>query len=331
MVSTRLRALTRFASTSISESSVAAPRRRRLRESHCRQGRKAQYDREMRKNRELFHRETPSKRMPGIRRSPDTSGILPAVYDGQRQYRTKFLFYTTTETFVLYCPRPRRTPPPATRPEPRRQWNVRSKLETIGIPPMTEALPRLSESAMVNRQNVEALRARIVQRYEGLSPRLKQVAAYALEHPNDIGLETLAVIAKRCKVQPSTIVRFAKTFGYDGASEMQKLFRDELLSLAPEPELCGSHPPVQRARRRCRLAVAIGTAARIHGRQHRRTAAPEPDHAPGGPRARRAPDRRGRIRLSGRACAAPSRSPPILPTRSVMRTSALTWSMGSPA
>jgi DNA-binding MurR/RpiR family transcriptional regulator len=80
---------------------------------------------------------------------------------------------------------------------------------------------------MTNRRNVEALRARIVQRYEGLSPRLKQVAAYALEHPNDIGLETLAVIAKRCKVQPSTIVRFAKTFGYDGASEMQKLYRDE--------------------------------------------------------------------------------------------------------
>ncbi len=100
---------------------------------------------------------------------------------------------------------------------------------------MTEALPRQSDSAMTNRRNVEALRARIVQRYEGLSPRLKQVAAYALEHPNDIGLETLAVIAKRCKVQPSTIVRFAKTFGYDGASEMQKLFRDELLSLAPSP------------------------------------------------------------------------------------------------
>jgi DNA-binding MurR/RpiR family transcriptional regulator len=36
-------------------------------------------------------------------------------------------------------------------------------------------------------------------------------------------------------VQPSTIVRFAKTFGYEGASDMQKLFRDELLSLAPSP------------------------------------------------------------------------------------------------
>ncbi len=100
---------------------------------------------------------------------------------------------------------------------------------------MTEALARQAEIAMTARNNIEALRTRIVQRYEALSPRLKQVAAYALEHPNDIGLETLAVIAKRCKVQPSTIVRFAKTFGYDGASDMQKLFRDELLSLAPSP------------------------------------------------------------------------------------------------
>jgi DNA-binding MurR/RpiR family transcriptional regulator len=100
---------------------------------------------------------------------------------------------------------------------------------------MTEAQARQADRAMTARNNVEALRSRIVQRYETLSPRLKQVAAYALEHPNDIGLETLAVIAKRCKVQPSTIVRFAKTFGYDGASDMQKLFRDELLSLAPSP------------------------------------------------------------------------------------------------
>ena len=100
---------------------------------------------------------------------------------------------------------------------------------------MTAPQGRHAESAMIARKNVEALRAQIVQRYESLSPRLKQVAAYALEHPNDIGLETLAVIAERCKVQPSTIVRFAKTFGYDGASDMQKLFRDELLSLAPSP------------------------------------------------------------------------------------------------
>jgi DNA-binding MurR/RpiR family transcriptional regulator len=84
-------------------------------------------------------------------------------------------------------------------------------------------------------KNIEQLRAEIVARHDELSPRLRQVAAYVLEHPNDVGLETLAVIADRCGVQASTIVRFAKAFGYDGASKMQRLFRDELLSSAPSP------------------------------------------------------------------------------------------------
>lgn len=83
--------------------------------------------------------------------------------------------------------------------------------------------------------DIEQLKAEIIARYDTLSPRLKQVAAYVLDHPNDMGLETLAVIAERCGVQASTIVRFAKALGYDGASQMQKLFRDALINAAPSP------------------------------------------------------------------------------------------------
>ncbi|WOF42552.1 MurR/RpiR family transcriptional regulator [Sphingopyxis indica] len=78
--------------------------------------------------------------------------------------------------------------------------------------------------------SAEELRAEIVARYESLSKRLKQIARYILDEPNDIALETLAVIAERCGVQPSAIVRFAKSFGFEGASQMQRLFRDGLLS-----------------------------------------------------------------------------------------------------
>ena len=83
--------------------------------------------------------------------------------------------------------------------------------------------------------NLELLRSEITNRYDELSPRLKQVASFVLDNPNDIALETLAVNASRCDVQPSTIVRFAKVFGYSGASEMQRLFRDEILAAAPSP------------------------------------------------------------------------------------------------
>ena len=88
---------------------------------------------------------------------------------------------------------------------------------------------------MTPPDNLESLRSAITNRYEELSPRLKQVASFVLDNPNDIALETLAVNAKRCDVQPSTIVRFAKVFGYSGASEMQRLFRDEILTAAPSP------------------------------------------------------------------------------------------------
>jgi DNA-binding MurR/RpiR family transcriptional regulator len=79
-------------------------------------------------------------------------------------------------------------------------------------------------------KTAEELRAAILERYDGLSKRLQQIARYVLDEPNELALETLAVIADRSGVQPSAIVRFAKSFGFDGATQMQRLFRDGLLS-----------------------------------------------------------------------------------------------------
>lgn len=79
-------------------------------------------------------------------------------------------------------------------------------------------------------ENAEDLNAAILDCYESLSKRLQQIARYVLDEPNAVALETLAVLAERCGVQPSAIVRFAKSFGFDGASQMQRLFRDGLLS-----------------------------------------------------------------------------------------------------
>jgi DNA-binding MurR/RpiR family transcriptional regulator len=103
--------------------------------------------------------------------------------------------------------------------------------------------------------NSEKLRAEIVKSYDNLSPRLQQVAKYVLDNPNDMALQTLAVIADRCHVQPSTIVRFAKTFGYDGASQMQELFRDEMLTQPPSPSYA------ERIRQFSRRAGANGSIA----------------------------------------------------------------------
>ena len=87
---------------------------------------------------------------------------------------------------------------------------------------------------MSNKQSLpesaEELRALILKRYESFSGRLQQVARHVLDHPDDFALETLTVIAERANVQPSAIVRFAKTLGFSGANPMQRVLRDSLLA-----------------------------------------------------------------------------------------------------
>jgi len=79
----------------------------------------------------------------------------------------------------------------------------------------------------------EVLRSRIAGRYPEFSRRLQQVAEYALAQPDDIALETIAVIADRAGVPPSSLIRFAKALGFEGFSEMQRLFRARLVDRAP--------------------------------------------------------------------------------------------------
>lgn len=77
------------------------------------------------------------------------------------------------------------------------------------------------------------LQEAISEHYPELSKRLQQIARFALEHPNDMALETIAVIAERAGVQPSAMIRFAKAFGYSGFSDMQRVFRARLVERSP--------------------------------------------------------------------------------------------------
>ncbi|MBL8789714.1 MAG: MurR/RpiR family transcriptional regulator [Rhizobiales bacterium] len=73
-----------------------------------------------------------------------------------------------------------------------------------------------------------ALRSLIVERAADFPRRLTQVATYALENPDDIAFGTVASIAQAASVQPSTLVRFAQSLGYQGFSELQEVFQSRL-------------------------------------------------------------------------------------------------------
>ncbi|MEO5326068.1 MurR/RpiR family transcriptional regulator [Mesorhizobium sp. CC13] len=82
----------------------------------------------------------------------------------------------------------------------------------------SEALPR----------DFEALRALILDRRQSLPKRIAQVAAYALDNPDEIAFGTAASIANSAGVQPSTLIRFAQHLGYDGFTSLQQVFRERL-------------------------------------------------------------------------------------------------------
>ena len=75
----------------------------------------------------------------------------------------------------------------------------------------------------------EHLRNELVGNYGNLSRRLQQITRFAMSHPNDMALETIAVIAERAEVPPSSLIRFAKSFGFSGFSKMQKVFQQGLV------------------------------------------------------------------------------------------------------
>jgi DNA-binding MurR/RpiR family transcriptional regulator len=77
---------------------------------------------------------------------------------------------------------------------------------------------------------LQALKLRIADRYNGLPQRLKQISQFVLDHPNYVALNTVVENASRAGVAPSAMIRFAKSLGYSGFREMQRVFQTPLLS-----------------------------------------------------------------------------------------------------
>lgn len=83
-------------------------------------------------------------------------------------------------------------------------------------------------------QDFESLKQRLIEIEPMLPKRLRQTAAFALEHPDEVALGTASGIAQRAQVQASTLVRFAQSLGFAGFSELQGVFRAHLRGRWPD-------------------------------------------------------------------------------------------------
>ncbi len=77
-------------------------------------------------------------------------------------------------------------------------------------------------------QDYESLRSLVLERRAALPKRIAQIAAYALDNPDEIAFGTAASIAASACLQPSTLIRFAQFLGFDGFTSLQSVFRERL-------------------------------------------------------------------------------------------------------
>lgn len=82
---------------------------------------------------------------------------------------------------------------------------------------------------MTTASSLSELQQQIRDRYDSLSKRLQQVSRYVLDNTNSVAFDTVAVIAERADVPPSTLIRFANAFDFTGFNEMKQLFRMNLV------------------------------------------------------------------------------------------------------
>lgn len=70
-------------------------------------------------------------------------------------------------------------------------------------------------------------------RFDSLSPQLRLVAEFIVQHPNRAALETVAELSHAASVRPPTMVRFAQALGFTGFTDMQRVLRARLVARTP--------------------------------------------------------------------------------------------------
>ena len=70
--------------------------------------------------------------------------------------------------------------------------------------------------------------------YVTLPKKLQRVAVFVLNNPDVVAMNTIATISNQANVTPSAMVRFAKSIGYQGFSDMQSVFQESMRHV-PQP------------------------------------------------------------------------------------------------
>ncbi len=74
----------------------------------------------------------------------------------------------------------------------------------------------------------------LIESFSDLTPELQKAAKFMVEHPEEVGLNSMRKVAKEAGVKPATVSRLSKTLGFDEYEALREPFRQRLRKTEPK-------------------------------------------------------------------------------------------------
>ena len=75
-------------------------------------------------------------------------------------------------------------------------------------------------------KTAKAVIAALTEAFPELSPALQVAARHIIDHPREVGVQSMRALATKTSVHPNAFVRLARQIGFEGYDEMRERFRD---------------------------------------------------------------------------------------------------------
>ena len=74
----------------------------------------------------------------------------------------------------------------------------------------------------------------LIDSFPKLTPQLQKAARFMVDHPEEVGLNSMRGVAREAGVKPATITRLAKTLGFGDYESLREPFRQRLRAASPD-------------------------------------------------------------------------------------------------
>jgi DNA-binding MurR/RpiR family transcriptional regulator len=91
---------------------------------------------------------------------------------------------------------------------------------------MSHTSPELKVIESILPQSQEEVIVRLLDGFEDLPGQLQLCARYIIDHPHEVGLQSMRTLAANAEVQPNSFVRLARQLGFEGYDALRERFRD---------------------------------------------------------------------------------------------------------